>query len=321
MVQMVARKALPLILVLLAVSFLTYLLVDLLPGDPVLQLIGPQNVSPENLAAVRADLRLDDPLPARYASWLGDALRGDLGRSYQSGQPVTDSILRRLPVTAEIAVLSLLITLLVAVPLGAISAYRAGGLLDKVVTGATFGLLSVPNFILALLLLFVFALRFDVLPATGWTSLTADPVANLKAAVLPALTLAAANIAVSTRLLRSDMIATLQEDHVLLARSKGLSTGRILFRHVLRPSSFSLLTVAGLEVGRLLGGAVIVEEIFAVPGVGRLLIGSIYQRDLVVVQGVVLFIAVVFVLVNFAIDLLYSSLDPRIRQGARRALT
>lgn len=318
---MIARKGLRLASVLLAVSFLTYLLINLLPGDPALQLIGPQNVSPENLAAVRADLRLDDPLPARYVSWLGDALTGDLGRSYQSGQSVTESILRRVPVTAEIAILSLVITLLVAIPLGAISAYRAGGVIDEIVTGLTFGMLSVPNFILALLLLFVFALQLDLLPATGWTPLTVDPVANLKAALLPAITLAAANIAVSTRLLRSDMIATLQEEHVLMARSKGLPTSRILFRHVLRPSSFSLLTVAGLEIGRLLGGAVIVEEIFAVPGIGRLLLASIYQRDLVVVQGVVLFIAVVFVMVNFAVDLLYSSLDPRIRQGAARVVT
>lgn len=319
MARVITQKALRLAFVLLAVSFLTYILVDLLPGDPVLQLIGAQNVSAENIAAIRADLRLDEPLALRYANWLGDALTGDLGRSYQSGQTVTDSILQRLPVTFEIAILSLLITLLVAIPLGAISAYQAGGIIDKIVTGMTFGLLSVPNFILALLLLFVFALQLDVLPATGWTPFTVDPVANIKAALLPAMTLAAANIAISTRLLRSDMIATLQEDHVLMARSKGLPTWRILFRHVLRPSSFSLLTVTGLEIGRLLGGAVIVEEIFAVPGVGRLLLDSIYQRDLVIVQGVVLFIAVVFVMVNFLVDLLYSSLDPRIRSGAAHA--
>ncbi|HUF33272.1 MAG TPA: ABC transporter permease [Acidimicrobiales bacterium] len=314
---MIGKKVLALIPIMLAVSFLTFFLLNLLPGCVECQVLGPQGVTPAALEAVRADLRLDDPLPVRYIGWLGDALQGDLGRSYQTRQEVSTAIMERLPVTVEIAVVSLLMSLVVAIPLGVLTAYRAGGPFDKVVTGTTFGLLSIPNFMMALLLIYVFAVRYGWFPATGWTRLTADPVGNLRSVFMPAFALATANVAVFTRLLRTDMIATLQEDHVMLARSKGLPTWRILLRHALRPSSFSLLTVAGLTVGNLLGGAVIVEEIFALPGIGRLLLSSIFQRDLLIVQGVVLLITIAYVVVNFTVDILYSFLDPRIRQGGR----
>ncbi|CAA9236599.1 MAG: Dipeptide transport system permease protein DppB [uncultured Acidimicrobiales bacterium] len=216
------------------------------------------------------------------------------------------------------AVVAMLMSVMIAIPLGVLSAYRAGTRLDRGVTGATFGLLAVPNFMMALLLIYTLSVRYGLFPATGWTRLTADPVQNLKSVFMPALALAISSMAVLTRLLRTDMIATLQEDHVMLARSKGLSTWRILFRHALRPSSFSLLTVGGLQIGALLGGAVIVEQIFALPGMGRLLLDSIFQRDLLIVQGVVLLIAVIYVLVNATVDVLYTFLDPRIRHGASR---
>ena len=318
MVKMIAKKLLTLIPVLLVVSFLTYVMLDFLPGDPALQVLGPQGATPEAIASVRADLRLDDPLPVRYLGWLGDAVQGDFGRSYQSRQEVSTAIKERLPVTLEIAIVAMLMSVLIAIPLGVLSAYRAGTRLDRGVTGATFGLLAVPNFMMALLLIYTLSVRYGVFPATGWTRLTDDPVQNLKSVFMPALALAISSMAVLTRLLRTDMIATLQEDHVLLARSKGLPTIRILFRHALRPSSFSLLTVGGLQVGALLGGAVIVEQIFALPGMGRLLLDSIFQRDLLIVQGVVLLIAVMYVLVNATVDVLYTFLDPRIRHGASR---
>lgn len=317
MARMIGKKVLALIPIMLVVSFLTFFLLNLLPGCVECQVLGPQGVTPAALEAVRQDLRLDDPLPVRYIGWLGDALQGDLGRSYQTRQEVTEAIMQRLPVTVEIAVVSLLMSLVLAIPLGVLTAYRAGGPFDRVVTGTTFGLLSVPNFMMALLLIYFFAVRYGWFPATGWTRLTADLWGNLRSVFMPALALAAANVAVFTRLLRTDMIATLQEDHVMLARSKGLPTWRILVRHALRPSSFSLLTVAGLTVGNLLGGAVIVEEIFALPGIGRLLLASIFQRDLLIVQGVVLLVTVAYVVVNFAVDILYTFLDPRIRQGGR----
>jgi peptide/nickel transport system permease protein len=317
MARMIGKKLLALIPIMLAVSFLTFLLLSLLPGCVECQVLGPQGVTPEALQAVRDDLRLDDPLPVRYAAWVADAVQGDLGRSYQTRQQVTDAIFERLPVTVEIAVVSLLMSLVIAIPLGILTAYRSGTTFDKVVTGTTFGLLSIPNFMMALLLIYILAVQLGWFPATGWTRFSDDPVGNMRAVFMPALALATSNVAVFTRLLRTDMIATLQEDHVMLARSKGLGTSRILIRHALRPSSFSLLTVAGLTVGGLLGGAVIVEEIFALPGIGRLLLNSIFQRDLLIVQGVVLLVTVAYVVVNFAVDILYTFLDPRIRQGAR----
>ena len=312
--RLIAIKALALVPVVLAVSFLTFLMLNLLPGCVECQVLGPDNLTPEAVAKVRGDLHLDDPLPVRYGSWLGHAVTGDLGRSYVSRQEVTDAILERLPVTVEIVVLSMGLALVVSIPLGMATAYRAGGPLDRMVTGATFGMLAIPSFMMALLLIYLFAVELGWCPATGWTYLTDDPVENLRSAFMPALSLALINVAVFTRLLRTDMIATLQEDHVLLARSKGLPTWRILSRHALRPSSFSLLTVSGLAIGNLLGGAVIVEQLFALPGVGRLLFDAIFRRDLMVVQGVVLVITVGFVVVNTVVDILYSVLDPRIRE-------
>jgi peptide/nickel transport system permease protein len=311
----VARKLLAVVPVLLAVSFLTFLMMSLLGGCVECQVLGPDAMDEEAVAAVRADLRLDDPVPVRYAAWLGDAVTGDLGRSYHTRQEVSAAIVERLPVTVELVVVSLVLSLAISLPLGMLTAYRAGGLLDRMVTGVTFGLLAVPNFMMGLLLIYLFAVSWGWLPATGWTPLTEDPVENLRSAIMPALALAFGQIAVFTRVLRSDMIATLQEDYVLAARAKGLPPSRVLLRHALRPSSFSLLTVSALTVGTLLGGAVIVEQLFALPGVGRLLFDAIFQRDFLVVQGVVLVITVAFVVINAVVDVLYAVLDPRVRTG------
>lgn len=195
-----------------------------------------------------------------------------------------------------------------------LSAYRAGSRLDKGITTGTFGLLAVPNFMLAMILIYVFALQFGVLPATGWVFFTDNPLQSLRHALLPALALAIAELAVYTRLLRADMMSSLQEDYITMARAKGVPTRRILWRHALRPSSFSLMTVVGVQIGAVIGGAVVVvEQLFAIPGIGRLLFDSVNQRDLIMVQGVALVIATSYVVVNFAVDLLYSFLDPRIR--------
>jgi peptide/nickel transport system permease protein len=301
---------------LLVVSFLTFLLTNLLEGDPAVQILGPEAAKdPEAIAEVRADLRLDDPLPVRYVDWLGDALTGDLGRSYRTGQEVTEAIGERLPVTLEVGVLAIVIALATAIPLGTLSAFRAGGLADRIITGTSFGLLAVPSFMMAILLIWILAESLGWLPATGWVRLTDDPVENLRTAVMPALALAVGEFAVYSRLLRADMITTLQQDSITMARAKGMPTRRILFRHALRPSSFSLMTVVGLQIGTIIGGAVIVETLFALPGVGRLLVDSILQRDLIMVQGVALVVAISFVVINFAVDMLYSVLDPRIRHG------
>jgi peptide/nickel transport system permease protein len=307
-------RVLHLVPVLFVITLFSFLLTSLLPGDVAVVMAGP-NATPQAVAALRSELQLDQPLPVRYVDWLGRALRGDLGASPRSQVTVRQSIEDRLPISLELLVLAELIGLVIAIPVGIASAYRAGGLLDHAASGAAFGILAVPGFVVAIVLIYLFAVQFDLVPATGYTPLLTDPLANLRSFFLPALTVGLGEAAAYTRLLRSDMIATLQEDYIAMARAKGLPTWHILTRHALKPSSFTLLTVLGINIGRLMGGALIVETIFALPGVGRLLVESIYARDLVVVQGVVAFVAVAFVLVNFAVDLLYAVLDPRIRHG------
>jgi peptide/nickel transport system permease protein len=314
---LVLRRLPAMLATLLIVSFLTFLLTSLLPGDPAIQILGADNANdPDSVEVVREELRLDDPLLVRYGAWLRDVASGDLGRSFRTDQQVLDAILERLPVTLEVGGLAVLIALLFAIPLGTLSAFRAGGRADRVVTGASFGLLALPPFMVAILLILVFAVTLGWLPATGWVRFTADPLDNLRHAILPALSLAVGEMAVYTRLLRADMITTLQQDSITMARAKGIPTSRILFRHALRPSSFSLMTVVGLQVATIIGGAVIIETLFALPGVGRLLVDSILQRDLIMVQGCALVIAIAFVVINFIVDILYTFLDPRIRYGS-----
>ena len=314
----VMERSARLVVTLFLVSIITFMLVTLLPGDPALQVLG-SDFTEEDYLAVREELGLDDPLPLRYVGWLGGVFQGDLGTSYRTNQPVLEAIVDRVPVTFQIMVVGLAIALLVSIPLAMLAAYRANSKTDTVVSTTSLAMLSIPNFMMALLLIFYLSVHLGWFPATGWVSFARDPMASLRATLLPALALAGAEIGVYTRLLRNDMIATLQEDFITLARAKGASTPRVLFRHALRPSSLSLATVLGVQVGVALGGSVIVETIFALPGIGRLLVDSIFQRDLMIVQGVVLFIAVVYVAANFVVDLMYSVLDPRIRKGSARA--
>jgi peptide/nickel transport system permease protein len=310
-VRIVRRKLLQLIPILLIVTFVTFALLNLLPGDVTLELLG-SDATPSAIARVRAELRLDDPLVVRYLRWLGQALRGDLGRSFITGEPVMAALARSLPVSIELMALSLLLSLSLAVPAGLLAAYRAGQSIDKLLSALAALLLSAPSFMLGLVLMFFLALTLKWLPAVGYVPLSEGILGNLRSFAIPVLTLALVEWPVFMRILRSDAIVTLQQDYVLLAKAKGLRNVHILFRHVLKPSSFTLITVAGLTIATLIGGALVVETIFALPGVGRLLIGSINSRDFMMVQGAVALIAVGFVLVNFAIDTLYSVLDPRV---------
>lgn len=298
---------------LLAVSFFTFMLVSLLPGDPAVLILGAGGVSPEAVAALRLELGLDRPLLIRYVDWLASAVTGNLGRSPMTGQLVMDAIMARLPVTIQLGLMAIVIALVTAIPLAMLSAYFAGSRLDRTISGIGFALMSVPGFMMAIFLILIFAVNLGWFPATGWIPFSVSPGANLRSALLPALSLAMIELALYMRLLRTDLIDTLQQDYITLARAKGLPGWRILTRHALKPSSFSLLTVVGLQLGGVISGAIIVEEIFALPGVGRLLYQSILQRDLLMVQGIVLFIATAYVLVNFLVDFCYSLLDPRVR--------
>ena len=314
MLRFLARKLFYLVPVLLAVSLLTFLIASLLPGDLAYVILGDQ-ATPENVEALRRDLGLDQPIWWRYLGWLGHVLEGDLGRSFRTGQTVLKAVVERFPVSFELMLLAQIIALVIGVPLAIICAARSGGPFDRFMTGTAFAMLSVPTFLSAILLIYLFAVQLRWLPATGYVPLSEDPVANLRFFILPALTLGLAEWPGIMRVLRSDMIATLQEDFITLAKAKGLKPSRILFLHALKPSSLTLVTFIGINIGRLMGGTVVVEQIFALPGIGRLLVGAINTRDLIILQGVVLCVACGYVLINFIVDMLYAVLDPRIRHG------
>ena len=310
----VARRLLYLVPVLVAVSLLTFLIASLLPGDLAYVILGDQ-ATPDKVAALRHDMGLDQPIWWRYLSWLGHVLEGDFGRSFRTGQTVLQAVSERLPVSLELMFLAELGALAIGIPLAIACAVRSGSAFDRFMTGSAFSMLSVPAFLSAILLIYLFAVELRWLPATGYVPFQEDPIGNLRCFVLPALTLALGEWPVLMRVLRSDMIATLQEDYIAMARAKGLKPSRILLVHALKPSSLTLVTVTGINIGRLIGGTVIVESVFALPGIGRLLLGAIYTRDLVILQGVVLFVACGYVLMNFIVDMLYAVLDPRIRHG------
>lgn len=307
-----ARQALRLVVVLFCVTLLTFLIVNILPGDVATAILGGL-ATPEDLAGLRADLGLDRPMLMRYFDWLGSALSGDLGRSHRSGEPVLQAIADRLPVSLQLMIMAQVIAIGIAVPAALLSVRRPGGLFDRISASAAFGFLATPSFMLGILLIYLFSVTLDLLPATGFSPLSEGVWENLQSMILPALSLGLIEWTVLMRVLRSDLLTTLKEDFILLARAKGLPPWRVLLQHALRPSSFTLITVIGLNIGGLIGGAVIVEQIFALPGVGRLLLGGIFNRDLILVQGTVSFIAVGFVVVNFLVDMLYAVLDPRVR--------
>lgn len=385
MSRIIALKLLRLVPVLLLVSIGTFLLLELVPGDPVLAILG-EDATPETYERVRTELNLDAPVWERYFSWLGNILTGDFGeRLTRPGFNVIEGIQRHLPVTLEIAVLAMATALVVAVPMGVWAASHQGRRFDRISGGSAFAIIAVPSFLAALILIFYFAnndnqwiprwlvfilllswaawlvlvwllqqfrqqlsasntseearafanliLAFVVaafalglfwvwpdFQTQGWTRWPSEGslVDNLRDAFLPSFTVALTEIAVFMRLLRSDMITSLQEDYILSARAKGLTRRRILFRHALRPSSFSLITLAGVSLGRALGGTVIVETIFRVPGMGKFIIEEGVNRvDYSVVQGGVLVLATGYVLINAIVDIAYNYIDPRIRRGRR----
>ena len=314
--KVLAIRMVRLIATLFVVSILTFLLVEQLPGDPILAILPPEALDDlENIERIRKELKLDDSVFTRYARWVGDALQGDLGKSYITDQPVAEAIKDRIPVTIELALLATIIAALFAIPIGALAAYREGGYFDRITSALTTAALSIPGFLVGIFFIWLFTLKFNWLPSTGWNRLSEKGLlANLQTAILPASALALAPLAINARLIRADMIGTLKEDYILSARAKGLRDRYILMRHALRPSSLTAITVFALQLGGLIGGTVVIETVFALPGLGTRLISGIYQRDVMMIQGITLFIATVYVVVNTAVDLLYLALDPRIRR-------
>ncbi|MBI2773607.1 MAG: ABC transporter permease [Chloroflexi bacterium] len=300
---------------LLGVSILTFLFIRLIPGDAIAARLGTSTaLTPEQLAGLRAYFGLDQPLPVQYWSWLTSLLRGDAGYSIRTGRPVLVEIGERLPATLELAAAAALIALLVGLPLGLLSAMRPRTRLDVAARiGGLVGL-SLPSFWLGTLIVLVFSLHLRWLPNTGgYVDFLRDPIANLALLLFPAITLGVALAAATMRMTRSAMLDVLGADYVRTAAAKGLRRSLIVRRHVLKNGLIVVVTLLGIQVGQLFGGAVVVEEIFSIPGVGRMLLTAIVQRDYALVQGGVLVIAILFVVVNIVVDLLYGYLDPRIR--------
>lgn len=309
------KRFIELVIVLLVVSFGTFWLLSLIKTDPAVSILG-EGRDPAEYEAVRENLGLNDPLITRYLDWLGGALRGDLGTSIVPPfSDVFDRITSALPVSVELAVLGMALALLFSVPLAMWSSYHADGRVDRMISATTFGVLSVPSFLAGLLLIIVFVNSLGWFPRTEWVRLSESVGGNIYHAFLPVLTIALAETAMFTRILRNDLITTLQEDFILAAKAKGMSARHILLNDALRPSSFSAITLVGLSLGRLIGSTVIVEFLFALPGMGSLIVGAADTGDYPMVQGAVLVVAVIYVVSNLLIDLSYATLDPRIRRS------
>lgn len=310
-VAYLGRRVGHLFAVLMLLSVGTFFMLELLPGNLTDSLLG-DNARPQDIAMLEAQLGLDKPMPQRFAQWVANAVQGDLGRSPLSGEAVTEAIAHRLPVSIQLMLFAQVLAMAIALPLGIWAGYREGGIVDRLVSSASFGVLAVPHFVLGLILILVLAIWMRWFPATGYVPFGENPLESIRSMTLPSLTLALVEAPVYLRLLRSDLASTLREEFVTVARAKGLPDWQVLLRHALRPSMFSLITVMGINIGHLIGGAVIIETVFALPGVGRLLIEAITRRDYLTLQGVVLFIGISFVVVNLMVDALYSVLDPRL---------
>jgi peptide/nickel transport system permease protein len=310
----IRTQILTLVAIVFAATALTFAVTEILPGDAAVAILG-DTATEADIKALRAELGLERPLIVRYADWLGNALTGDLGRSYRTRESIAVMIGQRLPVTIELIIITQIIALGLAVPAGIIAAYRNRSAVDHALGSVSIGLLSTPAFVIGIGMIYTMSVALGWFPASGYTRPSDSILGNLHGMILPALTLALAEFPVYMRLLRADMIATLQQDFILVARAKGLGVRDILVGHALRPSSLSLVTVIGINLGRLVGGAVIIETLFAIPGIGQMLVNAVYQHDHFAIQGVVLVVATGFVLINLAVDLAYALLDPRVRHG------
>jgi len=314
MLRFVANRLVQLVVICFLISIFAFLLVHLLPGDPAKTILGP-NDTPANHAILLKQLGLNKGLVSQYVTWITNIFHGNLGASFLTKETVTNILSVAAPITFELIVVSQILALIVAIPMALLAALRPNRAFDKVATTSTFGMLSLPTFVAGPLLVLLFAVTLKWVPATGFDRLSQGLGANLKSVILPSVALAIGSVTVYYRLLRADLIATLQEDFVTMARSKGLSTRYILVRHVMRPSSFSLLAGAGISIGTLFTGAFVVEILFQLPGIGYQLVNGIYANDYLVVQGMALVAAVAFVVVNFAVDFLLTILDPRVRRA------
>lgn len=316
MLAFILRRLALLVPVLLGVSIVVFTLIRMIPGDAALLAIGvDQRISEEQRALVRKSYGLDQPQPVQYAKWMSHVLRGDLGNSLRTKRPLTQELRLRLPVTIQLAVMAGILGTIPAVAVGVIAAVKRNSWADYATTIVTLLGISVPNFLLATLLVLCFSFWLKWLPPIGFRPLEDDPMQNLKSMILPAVSLSLPLAAVMMRNTRSAVLEALSQDHVRVARAKGLGSSAVMSRHVLRNASIPIITVAGIQIATLLGGTVIIETIFGLPGVGRYVYEAIANRDYPVVQGVTLVISTLFVLISVIVDILYAVMDPRLRNA------
>jgi peptide/nickel transport system permease protein len=314
MTRYIIGRLFQLLLLLIVVSLLTFILMRGLLGDPILLILGPDaSVDQATISRMRHDLGFDQPLPVQYLEWLEHAATGDFGRSLRTPMTVHDALLARLPVTIELSLEALTLAFLLAVPMGVVAAVRPGSRIDVGLSALSVTTLSLPNFLLGILLIFVFAVNLRWLPSAGYVPLSQDPAQHFRGMILPVITLAAAYAGSFARFARSRMLDVLAEDYLRTARAKGLPHGIVLRRHAGRNALIPLVTLVGVEMAGLFGGAVVTETIFSLPGLGQLLTDSILGRDLPTVQAIVLFLTVAVVVTSFVVDLVQGVLDPRLR--------
>ncbi len=312
MTGFIARRLLQMIPVLFFVSVIIFVLINLVPGDAARLFLG-QEATPDALTALRHEMGLDRPLHMQYLRWVGGMLHGDFGHSFKDNRPVLTTLLLKIPVTAELTAAAALISWMIAIPAGILAAWRQRTAVDHGATAVALLGLSIPNFWLGIMLIYLFAVNLRWLPASGFAPLTVDLGQNLRTLIMPAFVLGIFFAAIVTRQLRSSMLEVLSADFVRTARAKGLGQKGVLVRHALRNAVIPVVTVMGIQLAILFGGAVITETIFALPGLGRLAVESIYTRDYPMLEGVVMFSALAVLLINFLVDVTYSLIDPRIK--------
>ncbi|AEB12959.1 ABC transporter permease [Marinithermus hydrothermalis] len=314
MLPYLVRRLLIALPTLFLVTVMVFSIQRLLPGDPALALAGEER-DPEVIAYIREKYHLNDPLPLQYYYWMRAVLQGDLGESIRTKAPVTEMILQKLPVTAELAVLSILVALAIAIPAGVLSAVRKESLLDYTANVIALSGLSIPNFWLGIMLILLVSVHLGWLPASGYVSPLEDLGENLKRMIMPAFVLGTGLAAALMRQTRSAMLEVLKADYVRTARAKGLAERVVIYRHALRNALIPVVTLVGLQLGGLLSGAVLTEQVFVIPGFGKMIVDAVFNRDYPMVQGVVLFTATAYILVNLLVDLAYALINPKIRLG------
>lgn len=311
MLSYILTRLLNLVPILIGVSFVAFMLIHLVPGDPIEAMVGME-ADQQTIDTLRARYGLDRPLLEQYVIWLGRIAQGDFGRSIQARRPVLTMIGQALSPTAVLSVAALILSLLIAIPAGVLSATRKNSLVDFVATFSALGGLSLPSFWLGILLILMFSISIPLFPSSGSVSLLDDPIQGLRHLVLPTITLGTALAATTMRMTRAAVLETLQQDYIRTATAKGLSRNTVIFKHSLGNALLPVITLVGIQMGQLLGGVVVTETVFAWPGLGKLTVDAIFARDYPIVQGAILIMATLFVLINLLTDLLYTLLDPRI---------